>query len=250
MSLVGSIAAVLLALTTGLSASPILNRLVEPLDDPDIDQKIPYRNLAHRTFTLVVMVVSLGAGLITFNLVPPAGWFAWAGLAGVGALAIAIDGATTWMPKHLLWVMWAWIAVGVAIWAIAEVDPWVAIRACIGAVGVGGFFYLFWFFTGGIGFSDVRLMAGAGAVAAATSIPLGLDCAVVGCLVGAVWAGCARWVNRRRQHASDGVAPIDDPDPSTGGADALRRTPMLEAPFGPGLWSGPFLTLLWLAVLN
>ena len=82
-------------------------------------------------------------------------------------------------------------------------------------VAVGGFFALFWRLTGGIGFSDVRLMACVGAITAAASIDLAIAATLAGTILGACWGLLRRVLGRSGQFA-----------------------------YGPALWAGPFLALL------
>ena len=104
--------------------------------------------------------------------------------------------------------------VGIALWAILDADASIALRGLLGALAVGGFFYLFWRFTGGIGFGDVRLMAVVGAVAAAHSAQTASWGVLIGTLLGAIWGVTTRLVR--------GPGPL---------------------PYGPALWSGPFVAL-------
>ena len=106
------------------------------------------------------------------------------------------------------------LAVNEHQWLDPAVNHWVGGRAAIGAVAVGGFFYVLWRLTGGIGFGDVRLMVTVGAVTAAASASVAFNAVLLGSIVGAVWG-----IVRLR---------IKGPGPF---------------PYGPALWSGPFLAL-------
>lgn len=214
MSWAGLIAAAVAALASGCLSPLYLRRAPEPTDDPDSATKTPYRALANPRFALLVGLLALVSGLTTVAFIPTAGWSAWSCLCCLGALAAAIDGATTWIPRGLTWAMGAVGASGIAAWAALAGDPWVAVRAVGGATAVGGFFYLFWRVTGGIGFADVRLMTVVGAVTAAHSVQTALWGVLCGTLLGALW----------------------------GIAHRLLRGPG-EFAYGPSLWAGPFIAL-------
>lgn len=206
--------AAVLAVVMGLAAGPVVRRLKEPEDVGD-DPKLPYAALASASFAILTGCLSLGSASIAFLLTPPAAWLPWAALAGPGALAIAIDARTTWMPRVVLYAVGAGTAAGIVVWSLATADPAVALRSLCGAVAVGGFFALFWRLTGGIGFSDVRLMACVGAITAAASIDLAIAATLAGTILGACW-GLLRRVLGRSGHFA----------------------------YGPALWAGPFLALL------
>lgn len=214
-------AAVLLAAITALAAPHVLRALPEPVDDPDFATKTPYATLATPRFQVTVGAASFAASLLAFCLLPVQHWLAWAALTGVGALAIAVDAHTTWLPRRLTSPMALLAALGVALLAATTVDPWALVRALGGAAAVGGFFWLFWRLTGGIGYADVRLAAVLGAVTASGSIELTVWAVFLGTMVGAVW-GIAHRVRAGRGHF----------------------------PYGPSLWVGPFAALVLRALLH
>jgi len=203
------------ATATALAAPTLLRRFPEPTDDPDAEAKAPYAALATGRFVALVAALALASGLAAFGLVPPTGWLAWASLVAPGAIAVAIDGATTWIPRALTSAMAVLGAAGVGLWSILDADPLVAARAVGGALAVGGFFYVFWLATRGIGFADVRLMSVVGAVTAAQSVQLAVWAVLLGTLVGALWGVLRRVVRGPGEFA-----------------------------YGPSLWTGPFLALL------
>lgn len=213
-------AAVVLAAATALASPLVLRTLPEPIDDPDSATKTPYCELATLHFQAIVGAASLVTGLLAFGLLPVQHWLAWAALTSVGALAITVDAHTTWLPRGLTSTMAVMAALGVAFLAATTADPWVLARALGGAAATGGFFWLFWRLTGGIGFSDVRLVTVLGAVTASFSIELIVSAVFLGTLVGAIW-GIAHWVRGGR-----GIFP-----------------------YGPSLWVGPFVALTLRALL-
>lgn len=207
--------AIVAALSVGLGQAtpPILRRLPEP---GDAVPKLPYAALATRGFAAGVTVASLAAGLLVVLLAPPAQWLAWTALSHVGVLSAAIDLRTTYLPRVLSQVSWGLAAAGAAVAAVAAGDGWVAGRAALGSLALGGFFLLAWRLTrGGIGFGDVRLMLAVGAVTGLAGWWLVLAAALAGTVIGAVWGVVQQAFTRER-----------------------------EFPYGPALLAGPFAALV------
>lgn len=175
-----------------------------------------YAALVGPRFVLAVVVTSLLAGLLAFTRTPPPAWLAWAALVGPGALCIVVDAATTWIPRALSLAMDAVAAIGIAVWAVAAHDPWVAVRAAAAGLLAGGFFLLFRLASRGqLGLFDVRLAAVVGAVTGAGSAQAALWSVFAGTAIGAIW-GVLHALTR-------------------------GRTPFA---YGPALWLGPFAVLL------
>lgn len=182
-----------------------------PDDDP-----VDFAALATPRFAVVVGLLALGAGLVAYGTLPPMAWLAWTALVAPGALAVATDGATTWIPYPVSLAMAATATVGVVAWAALAGNPWLLVASAVGALLTGGFFHVFHHLTrGGIGYGDVRLMAVAGAVCAPVSADVGLWAPVLGSVIAAIW-GFVRLAWKRRG----------------------------EYAMGPGLWLGPFAALL------
>ncbi|WP_052462629.1 prepilin peptidase [Nigerium massiliense] len=201
---------------TGGAAIPVLRRLPEPLDDPDVAGKRPYATLATPWFAFGVTVASAAASTLVAAAVTPWHWLAWAALTTVSVLAVAIDLRTTYLPRVLAHAGYAIAAAGVVVACVGTGSPLPAVASSAGALATGGFFWLFWRVSGGLGYGDVRLAATIGAVTALTSAELVLWSAFLGTLVGAVWS-----VARRLASGSD--APFA---------------------YGPALLAGPFLALV------
>ncbi|WP_232548547.1 prepilin peptidase [Propioniciclava soli] len=201
------------AVTT--AATPwVLRRLPRPPEAPDYPALATPRLLvAVGALTLVV------TGLVTC-LTPVAHWLAWASLAVVNVWAVVIDARTTWLPAALSRIGWGVAAVGVATAALVRGELGPVGAAALGAVTVGGFFHALWAWTRQVGYGDVRLAATIGAVAALEGgATLTAAAVLAGTCAGAVW-GLAHRAGRH-------TGPF---------------------PYGPGLWSGPFLALVWWAV--
>lgn len=201
-----------LAACVGIAATyAILPRLSEP-DPEDAEGKPAYASLLSPCFAAQVALASALACLIIAARTPPTTWLAWSGLAIAGALAVAVDAHTTWIPRPLTTLLAAWVLVGlaVAIWT----RPTLAVSAVMGGLALRGFFYLFYLPRRGIGFADVRLMTWIGALTATQGLQLVMAATLAGTFIGAVW-----------------------------GVVHQARRPGSPFPYGPALWAGPFVAL-------
>lgn len=176
------------SLVTGWLAGPALRRLPEPTV-AEGETKVPYRQLATRRFAIGVTACSMAALIVVALRLEPAMWTAWVPLATLGIFLVAIDAVTTWLPLRVTHLLWASTAIGLAL-AIAmapRADRFqLGVRVVLGAALVGGFFWLFWWFTGGLGFGDVRLAPVLGATAATVSTSTVLAAVLVGTVAGAI----------------------------------------------------------------
>lgn len=206
----------LVACATAALSGPVLRQIPEPMDDPDAADKVPYSALATPWFGALVGLLSGASSLLAFHSVPAAHSVAWAALSAPGALAVSIDGVTTWIPRQLSWAIGAFAAAGVALAWMVTGDANVPLRAAIGTLLIGGFFWLAWRLSGAIGFGDVRLMAAVGCVTAAYSTQLAMASVILGTSLGAIWGIVTR----------------------------VRRGKVPFA-YGPSLWAGAFLALVW-----
>lgn len=193
------------AIGTGCVSGQILRRLPHSSEAPD------YGGLATSGFAALTALIGAVAGVL-------AGWQAahpalWLALVAPGALQICIDARTTWLPLRLSQVMWLIsVAMIPMVWAV---DAGAGVRALAGAALTGTGFWLVWRL-GGIGFGDVRLMGPIGAAAAGESWQFLAAALLVGTTLGALHGIWHRLTGRR------GVFP-----------------------YGPSLWAGPFVALLW-----
>lgn len=180
---------------TGLLAGPTLRRLPEPVGAHKTAGKVPYRQVASRRFAVVVAACSVAALLVVAARVDPALWPVWLPLATIGVLLAGIDAVTTWLPLRLTQGLWSFTAAGFVV-AVAMTTPLdrtqLVARGLLGAAAVGGFFWLFWWFTNGIGFGDVRLAPVLGVTAASVSF----SAVVLGLLAGSL-VGAAHGIVRR-----------------------------------------------------
>ncbi len=208
---------VAVAATMGVVTIPVLGMLPEPVPS---EGKIRYADLATPRFAATVALAVLLAAFSVVANAPPETFPVWLGLVGPGVLAAAVDARTTYLPKRLCHVSWLLTAVGVVLAAVTNRSGQPVVGAALGALTVGGFFWLLWRFTRGIGFGDVRLMVTAGAVCGVYG-PAMIGWAVLaGTAIGAIWGIWHRLVR--------GPGPFA---------------------YGPGLLTGP-LVALWIQSLT
>lgn len=193
------------AIITGCVSGQILRRLPRSREAPD------YGALATPGFAALIAWIGPAAGvLIGWRAEHPALWLA---LVVPGTLQVCVDARTTWLPLRLSQTMWLVSAAMIPmVWAV---DPGAGLRALIGAVLTSIGFWLVWRL-GGIGFGDVRLVGPIGAAAAGESWQFLAAALLVGTALGACHGILHRLMGRR------GVFP-----------------------YGPSLWAGPFVALLW-----
>lgn len=214
---VGLVAALIAVLATAVLVRPALRALPEPVGAPGAEAKTPYAELPTGPFVAATTAASALACFAVVGFAPPAWWLAWSALSTVCVVAVAVDAATTWLPRRLTNAAWFLAAPGIALQAWLTSDVGALVGAAVGALACGVFFWLFSLPAGGIGFSDVRLMILVGAVTGAASPQLTWWAALLGTLLGVVHG----IVHRLRQGA----------------------TPFA---YGPALLTGPFLALILL----
>lgn len=194
------------ALATGCASGTILRHLPRSSGAPD------YGALATPGFaTLTALIGAVAGVLVGWQAAHPALWLA---LVVPGALQVCIDARTTWLPLRLSQPMW--LASAVMIPMVWAVDAGAGLRALVGAVLTSVGFWLVWRL-GGIGFGDVRLMGPVGAASAGESWQFLAAAIMVGTALGACHGIMHRLAGNRGAF-----------------------------PYGPSLWAGPFVALLWL----
>ena len=172
-------------------ARGLLPRQPEPDPaSPGADSKPPYSKLATWPFTAsCVLLAALCqlAGVVGVPAHRPL-WISW----GSAVLVlVAVDARTTWLPRRLTW--WCLGQVGVAIGLAAwwARDPGALAGAALGGAATGALFWLVWRLGAGLGFGDVRLALGLGALSGAVSAEFWfaslLGASVVGALWGLIW---------------------------------------------------------------
>lgn len=212
--------------------------LVPRLAEPDAREvgadvvavKPRYRDLVTPRRVAVTALLAVTAGASS-SAVPEPGrglWWVWAGPV---LTLVVVDQATTFLPVR----MWRWcLAESVILmvgWVVLAGPParsatmvvaqgW----AVLGWAGLGlaaaAPFWLMWRLTGGIGYGDVRLAAGAGAVSAVLGTDGWLTGLLASALVGVLLA-VGTWAVRR-----------------------VRPSPWGQVfSYGPALWLGPWIAL-------
>lgn len=195
----------------------LLARQREPdPDTPGAQEKIPYARLAaDRRVVLIALTGAIVGAAVAAGSGPMApAWLVWG--SGVGAL-IASDAVSTWIPRGLTRLVLVELGLALAASAALARSPGIVVGAAGGAAAVGAFFWLVWRVGAGLGFADVRLAVGLGALSGAggtgTVVLAVMAAAVAGALIGLV----------------HGLGP-------------RRHEPFA---YGPALWLGAFAVLLW-----
>ncbi|MFV0406791.1 MAG: prepilin peptidase [Propioniciclava sp.] len=190
-------------------AIPLLRGLPRAPDAPDYAALGTPRFLAAAAGCAVV-----GTGVLVWAA-PMTHWPPWIALTIPGIAAILIDARTMWLPRRLTQIGSGLILAGVLTtgWLHGSLAPLIA--AAWGAVALGGFYFVVWRVSGQLGFGDVRLMAMVGAVAALEGAQFVVVAALLGSIVGVLW-GIIHQLHTRQ------------PGPF---------------PYGPALFSGPYLAL-------
>lgn len=201
-------------LFTSWCAGPVLRALPEPLNDPDAATKPPYASLPTTGFRIALATAVTLASGVALTSTPPSSWMGWLWLAGCGGFAVAVDAATTWLPRPLTWALQAGVALSLLVQACATANPALLLTAGLGAAATRAFFFLFALPSNGIGFGDVELMTAVGALVGAHSWAVAWWALLLGTALGALWGATRAILGRRGVFA-----------------------------FGPALWTGPFLAL-------
>lgn len=206
-----------------------------PADEPDIEFKPRYADLVRPATVAAALVAALLCALPAVALVPANMRGAWLVWSSAALVLVGVDALTTWLPIRASHFTAVGLTVAVLVAGFspdknlaltsADVDGWLLLRAAAGAALAGGLFALVWSLTRAIGFGDVRLAAMTGGLTGMWSIELWCVSLLAGSLAAACWGLVVQlW---RRRHPS----PL-------GAAFA----------YGPGLWLGPWLGRLWIAV--
>lgn len=218
-------------LATGLVAAIlalVVARFVVPrLPEPELEDeyvKPLYRDLQHPR----VIIASIALGFMGGLLAPLAGPMMWAAvaLAGAGAALAVVDACTTYLPwlLHLLTTCLVLVATVVGVTLTESTEQWlpIGLGALFGVIASYALFWLVWRFGNGFGYGDVRLAGLVGGFAGAMGVQPWWQSLLAATVIGAALGiGVQAW---RRRHPS----------------------PLGSAfPYGPALWAGPFVTLLF-----
>ncbi|MBE6477973.1 MAG: hypothetical protein E7Z97_07905 [Propionibacteriaceae bacterium] len=200
----------------------LLARQPEPAPTvPGASEKTPYAELAaggRVRLTCLLGVAAGSAATVMAGPVAPA-WLIW----GSGGVVLAgVDAASTWIPRGLTRLVLGELGAALLLGAALAGEPRLVVGALAGAGGVGGFFWVVWRAGAGLGFADVRLAVGLGALTGAT---------------GAAGTGPAAAVAAVMATAVIGAA--------TGIIHAMGSTRHGPFPYGPALWLGAYACLAW-----
>ena len=185
---------------------------------PGAEGKTPYALLAvSGRVRLVCLLGALGSSAATAAagpLVAPA----WVGGGGGAGAPGGVAAATPWNPRALPRRGPGAPAAALALGAALARDPRPLAGAAAGAVAVGGFFWLVWRSGAGLGFADVRLAIGLGALTGSSGVGVA---GVVGAVMAAAVIGAL-----------------------TGIVHGLGRTRREPFAYGPALWAGAYACLV------
>ena len=184
---------------------------------PGAEGKTPYALLAvSGRVRLICLLGALGSSAATATAGPLApAWLVW----GSGAVVlVGVDAGSTWIPRGLTRLVLSELAAALALGAALARDPWPLVGAAAGAVAVGGFFWLVWRSGAGLGFADVRLAVGLGALTGSSGTGIA---GVIGAVMVAAVLGAL-----------------------TGIVHGLGRARHRPFAYGPALWAGAYACLV------
>lgn len=184
---------------------------------PGAEGKTPYALLAvSGRVRLICLLGALGSSAATATAGPLApAWLVW----GSGAVVlVGVDAVSTWIPRGLTRLVLSELAAALALGAALARDPWPLVGAAAGAVAVGGFFWLVWRSGAGLGFADVRLAVGLGALTGSSGTGIA---GVIGAVMVAAVLGAL-----------------------TGIVHGLGRARHRPFAYGPALWAGAYACLV------
>ena len=199
---------------------------LQPEPDPSVPgaaEKAPYAELAAgRRVRFVCVACSLAGSAATAVAGPLASaWLIWG---SSGVVLAGVDAASTWSPRGLTRLVLGELTAALLLSAALAGDPRLIAGTLAGAGAVGGFFWLIWRAGAGLGFADVRLAVGLGALAGATAAAGAGPTAAVAAVLTAAVIGAL-----------------------TGIVHAMGRARHEPFPYGPALWLGAYACLVWAA---
>lgn len=193
-------------------------------DEPDADIKPHYADLVSAPAAALAGLVALLA-LAPLLVIPLAWWPAWIVWAGAFSVLALVDARTTWLPHRAQLFAEIALLVGLvrAVLASPATRGQLGRGVLLGCLIAAALFALVWWFSGALGFGDVRLAAGLGALTGLAGWDAWYAGLLAATVAGAV-GGLLVWAWRRR-----------------------RPSPLGKAfAYGPALWLGPYLGLAWL----
>lgn len=209
---------------TGLQLGIVARHPEPSVDEPDVQHKRRYVDLVEPPTVVGALVASLVCCLLVTATVPVPSRPAWLVWSSAALVLVAVDARTTWLPIRASRFTAGCLLLAIIVAAESE-GPGMLLQAVLGSAVAGGLFAMLWWFSGALGFGDVRLAAMAGGLTGLGSIELWYTSLLAGSIVAACWGVVVQqW---RRRHPS----------------------PLGEAfAYGPGLWLGPWLGQTWLVL--
>jgi leader peptidase (prepilin peptidase)/N-methyltransferase len=157
--LIVCVSAGLTALLSGLGPR-VIARLPEPVADTGAPEKVPYSQLASRP-GLALQLGAAGAvvgALVGWRLGDQPALSAWIYVGGVGVVLAYVDACTRLLPTRVVAPSYVVVCALVCVSAAIDADPQRLLRAGLGWLAMGGFYFLLWFiYPRGMGYGDVRL---------------------------------------------------------------------------------------------
>jgi leader peptidase (prepilin peptidase)/N-methyltransferase len=151
--------AVLTALLSGLGPW-VIARLPEPTTEPAAPDKVTYAQIAARPWLglQLAMAGAVVGALVGWRL----GWqpvlATWIYLGGVGVVLAYVDASTRLLPIRVVAPSYAVVCALVCLAGAVDAEPQRLLRAALGWLTMGGFYFLLWFiYPRGLGYGDVRL---------------------------------------------------------------------------------------------
>lgn len=150
------------AVAAGLAAlgPAIIVRLPEPKLAEDREDKLPYADLGARPGLVwkLALVGALAGAVVGWQLHGEGILPAWVYLAGMGVILGYVDSQLRLLPTVLIAPSYAVMVVLVGFAYLVDRDTDDVVRAALGWIVMGGFFWLVWrIYPRGMGYGDVRL---------------------------------------------------------------------------------------------
>lgn len=166
--LLPAIVAAMASAALALAAPTWLARVPEPVPEPTPERSGPLGPPPPKEpYAAIAALPWFGPAVVTASAVVAGGFGAvlgWTGalvvlvpLVPVGVVLLVVDARTTLLPTRVIHPTYAALAVLVPLAALLDRDPGALVRAGLGWLVVGGWFWVFWWLLGAWGFGDVRL---------------------------------------------------------------------------------------------
>lgn len=166
--LLPAIVAALASAALALAAPTWLARVPEPVPEPAAERSGPLGPPPPKEpYAAIAALPWFRPAVVSASAVVAGGFGAvlgWTGalvvlvpLVPVGVVLLVVDARTTLLPTRVIHPTYAALAVLVPFAALVDRDPGALVRAGLGWLVVGGWFWVLWWLLGAWGFGDVRL---------------------------------------------------------------------------------------------